>query len=209
MTDDGERPSAAAAGVVAGIACLAVFLVLHHVWIAPIWFIAPVGAVVAGAGGAAVGVSYAELRSALPERPWRSGALAAIWAVVLLPAMLIAQVRGPVYAIGKDGAGTLLVPPSEAMVDVAIGLIAVAMAGGALIGWCIGRSRRAAVTTMAAAACVAIGPGHNIPLLGGSPAVSTELALLVAMLGVGSIVLVEADARLGPTRATPTAGLRT
>lgn len=49
-----------------------VFLVLHHAWIAPIWFVAPMGAVLASLGGAAVGAAYAELRPVLPRRPWTS-----------------------------------------------------------------------------------------------------------------------------------------
>jgi len=40
------------AGVLAGIA---VFLVLHQLWIMPIWFILPNRAVIAAAGGLAVG----------------------------------------------------------------------------------------------------------------------------------------------------------
>ena len=53
-------------GGVAGLAGLGVFLILHHIWITPIWFVAPAGAVMAPAGGAAMGSSYAELASRLP-----------------------------------------------------------------------------------------------------------------------------------------------
>lgn len=69
MDDDWAGEAAVAAGAVAGIAGLGVFLLAHHLWIVPVWFIAPVGVVMAGAGGAAVGASYATLRPHLPRRP--------------------------------------------------------------------------------------------------------------------------------------------
>ena len=47
--------TAVMAGVLAGIAGLLAFLVLHALWIVPIWSILPVGLLVAGGGGLAVG----------------------------------------------------------------------------------------------------------------------------------------------------------
>ncbi|OGO33266.1 MAG: hypothetical protein A2Z16_17650 [Chloroflexi bacterium RBG_16_54_18] len=49
------------AGVSARIAGLLAFLVVHHLWIRPIWFILPVGLVIADGGGLAVGWAYGEL----------------------------------------------------------------------------------------------------------------------------------------------------
>ena len=43
------------AGVISGMAGLLVFLTIHHFWIKPIWFIAPIGLMIAGLGGLAVG----------------------------------------------------------------------------------------------------------------------------------------------------------
>ena len=43
------------AGSLSGIAGLLVFLVIHHFWIRPIWFILPVGLMIAGFGGLAAG----------------------------------------------------------------------------------------------------------------------------------------------------------
>jgi len=63
------RAASVRAGVLAAVAGLATFLLLHHLWIVPIWFIAPVGALVAAAGGAAVGAAYEELLPHLPRRP--------------------------------------------------------------------------------------------------------------------------------------------
>lgn len=57
-------------GIQSGIAGLLVFLIIHHFWIMPIWFILPFGLVVAALGGAAVGWAYGELLPHLPPRPW-------------------------------------------------------------------------------------------------------------------------------------------
>ena len=206
MDDDRGGKAAVAAGAIAGIAGLLSFLFLHHAWIAPIWFIAPVGAVMAALGGAAVGAAYAELAPRLPPRPLTWAAMAGLWAGVLLPAVFIAQLRGPVVAMGPDGGGTLLVPVPEAIVDVVVGLVGATAIAGAVLGALVGRTRRSAGTTMLAAGCLAIGPGHNIPLLGGSAAVPTELAILAIVLAVASIVLVEVDVRLTGARRVEDVG---
>jgi hypothetical protein len=196
MDDDVGGEAAIAAGAVAGIGGLAVFLVAHHVWIVPIWFIAPVGVVMAGAGGAVVGASYATLRPHLPRRPWAAPTVAGLYAGMLAPAVLIGELRAPIFALDANGGGTLLVPPTEAVVDVLVGLLGTSALVGAIVGALIGRRRRAVGATTLAAIALAIGPGHNIPLLGGSPAVGKELAILGAVVVAASVVLVEAEARL-------------
>ena len=40
----------------------------------------------------------------------------------------------------------------------------------------------------------AIGPGHNIPLLGGTPVVGKEIVMLGAVVGISSVVVVEGHA---------------
>lgn len=210
MTDEESAgQQAILAGVLAGIAGLAVFLLLHHLWIVPIWFITPVGAAMAAVGGAAVGSAYAELVPHLPRRPRTSIAVTAAVAGILLPAIVIAQVRGPIFAMDADGNGTLLVPGPVALADVLVGLVGVTAVTGAMLGALIGRTRRAAMATMLAAVGLAIGPGHNIPLLGGTAAVTKELAVLGAVVAVASVVLVEAHARLGaPSARRPWSGSR-
>lgn len=195
MDDNRGGEAAVATGAVAGIAGLGVFLVAHHVWIVPIWFIAPVGVVMAGAGGAVVGASYATLRPHLPRRPWTAPAVAGLYAAMLAPAVLIGELRGPIFALDADGGGTLLVPPAEALVAVLVGLLGTSALVGAIVGALIGRRRAVGATTLAAIV-LAIGPGHNIPLLGGTPAVGKELAILGSVVVVASVVLVEAEARL-------------
>jgi hypothetical protein len=200
---DGERSvgPAVSAGVLAGIAGLVTFLLAHHLFILPIWFIAPSGVLIAGAGGAAVGASYAELRPHLPGRPRTAVAVVALIAGVLAPAIVLAQGRGPMFAMDADGGGTLLVPPSEALFDVLVGLLAVSAVAGAVIGALVGRSRRAALTTGLAGLALAIGPGHNIPFLGGTVAAGKEMAILGIVVLVSASILVEVDARLRRDRS--------
>lgn len=200
MAGEPDRGPAAAAGVFAGLVGFATFLVLHHLWIVPIWFIAPVGTVMAAIGGAAVGAAYAELLPGLPRRPWTSLSVGAGVAVVLLPSVVIAQVHGPIYAIGSSGEGTLLVSAPQAAVEIVFGLLLAATLAGAGVGWIVSRRRSAARWTALAGFAFAAGPGHNIPLLGGTPAVGTELAILALVVGIASIVLVEGHARRARTR---------
>ena len=181
------------AGAGAGIAGLLVFLLLHHLWIVPIWFIAPVGAVMAAAGGAAVGAAYGELRPHLPRRPFTTFAVMGLIALVLAPSVVIAELRGPIYEMDRDG-GTLLVPGTQAVADVVVGLLGTSVLMGAALGRLIGRSGRAAGMMALAAFALAIGPGHNIPLLGGTGGVARELLILAAVAAVASPVLVEGEA---------------
>lgn len=196
MAPGSDEPAAVRAGVAAGLVGFVTFLLIHHAWIVPIWFIAPVGGLLAAGGGAAVGAAYAELRPHLAPRPFTIVAVVAVVGVVLLPAFVIAELRGPIFAMAANGGGSLLVPGEEAAADVVVGLFGTATATGAALGWFIARRRRAAWTTAAAALAFAVGPGHNIPLLGGTGAVAKEIAILAAVVGVASVVLVEGHAWL-------------
>src|SRR5262245_21006074 len=72
-------------------------------WTMPIWFILPIGVVIAGSGGSAVGWAYAELRERLPRRPWRTLAVVGVIGVILLPAFVLAELRGPVFTDTANG----------------------------------------------------------------------------------------------------------
>lgn len=190
------RSASINAGAIAGLAGVTVFLVLHDARIAPIWFIAPVGALMAAGGGAAVGAAYDNLRPGLPARPWTALAVIALICAVLAPAILIAQVTGPMYAFAPDGASVLLVPAPVALMAFVAGLLATATVVSAVLGGLVGRSRRAAGAMALAGLALALGPGHNIPLLGGSSATSTELTILAAVICVAAVTLVESEAIL-------------
>jgi xanthosine utilization system XapX-like protein len=187
------------AGVVAGLAGLVTFLVIHAFWIVPIWFILPIGLLLSGGGGLAVGWSYAELRSRLPPRPWTALAVVGMIGVILLPAFVLAELQGPVYTVTRLGS-VQTVPTSTIAARFVGELLATAAIVGWLIGGWLGRSRRAALATALAGFIFALGPGHNIPLIGGTPGVAKELAIMAIVIGVSALVLVEVHVWLTHTR---------
>jgi len=182
------------AGSLSGIAGLLVFLVIHHFWIRPIWFILPVGLMIAGFGGLAAGWSYTEIKTGLPPRPWAALALVAVIGVILAPSILLAQLRQPLINIT-----TGIIPPEEAgrvTLHFVLELLITAGVMGGLAGWLLGHTLRAAMATALAGLVFALGPGHNIPFLGSTPAVGKGLVLLLAITLVSALVLVETSAGL-------------
>jgi hypothetical protein len=182
------------AGVLAGIVGLLLFLAIHHFWITPIWFILPPGLVIAGLGGLAVGWSYAEIRVGLPSPPWNVLALAVLVLATLLPAVILAELRPP------------LIPPpvntipegqgGRVFAHILLELLITATLVGSLAGWFLGDSWRAALSTGLAGFVFALGPGHNIPLLGSTPAAGRGLVLLVTIVLTAAFVLVTVQGRL-------------
>lgn len=183
------------AGILSGIAGLLVFLVIHHLWIVPIWFILPIGLVIAAAGGATAGWAYGELLPHLPSRPWTSLALFALIWTVLLPGLVLAELRPPLFDV-SGGDAVLAVSVGRATLAFIVELLLTAALTGALAGWLIGGSTRAALVTGLAALIFALGPGHNIPLIGGTAGVAKELAIMTAIILVSALVLVESHALL-------------
>lgn len=182
------------AGLLSGIAGLLVFLTIHHFWIRPIWFILPPGLVIAGLGGLAVGWAYTEIQVGLPPRPWTSLAIFALVGATLAPAVLLAQLRPPPLDIST---GAIINGSSASVIArFVIELLLTAMVVGGLAGWWLGHTGRAAFATALAGFVFALGPGHNVPFLGNTPAVGKGLALLLAIIFVSAIVLVEAEAWL-------------
>lgn len=181
-------------GVLAGIVGLLTLLVIHRFWILPIWFAFPLGLVLAGLGGLAVGWSYAELQAGLPRRPWTAAAIVALVFVILTPAIVIAQLRGPLTFLGDPS----LAPADRPQVAIRfiLELLVPALLVGLAAGWLIAHSLRGAVSTGVAGLVYALGPGHNIPSLGNTLATPKELVLLLAITSVAAIVLVEVTARL-------------
>lgn len=177
------------AGAISGIAGLLVFLTIHHFWIRPIWFILPPGLLIAALGGLAIGWSYAEIKTGLPSRPWTAFALMAVVGVILLPSIFLAELRPALFDIetGKVIAGKTGI----VIVRFVLELLLTATIVGALAGWRLGHTRQAAIATAVAGFVFALGPGHNIPLLGNTPGVGKGVALLVAVVVVSAVVLVE------------------
>src|SRR5436190_7983022 len=137
-------PSALIAGLLSGIVGLLVFLTIHHFWIKPIWFMLPPGLFIAALGGLAVGWAYSEIRNVLPLRPWTSIAVFSLVAAMLIPAILLAQLRPPPLDISNgsiiDGSSTSLV-----IVRFALELLLTATLVGAFLGWLLGHTPQAAL----------------------------------------------------------------
>jgi hypothetical protein len=190
------------AGGLAGIAGLFVFLIIHHLWIMPIWFILPMGLAIAVVGGLAVGWAYDELLPHLPPRPWTALAVVVLIWAILLPSIVVAELRQPLFVI--EGANAVLaVSVGRASLIFVLELLATSILVGALAGWLIGRTGRAAQATALAGFIFALGPGHNIPLIGGGGAyyVAKELTIMMAIIAVSALVLVEVQAWLASSES--------
>ncbi len=176
------------AGAMSGAAGLLTFLIIHHFWIRPIWFILPPGLVIAGLGGLAAGWAYAEIRPGLPPQPWTVPALCGVIGSTLAPAIVLAHFREPLLDLNtfsvRPGTG------ASVAARMAGELLLTAMLTGAVAGWMLGRSGRATLAMAVAGLVFALGPGHNIPLLGGTPAEAKGLGLLLVVVVVASVVLV-------------------
>ena len=183
------------AGMLAGTASLMIFLVLHHLWIKPIWFILPLGLVIATIGGLAVGWAYGELLPGLPTRPWTIFVWVALIGLTLAPSIVLAQLRPPLFT-GTGRNVTAVVSVAQAAVIFVRDLLLPATVIGGLGGWLIGQTRRAAFATALAGFVFALGPGHNVPFLGNQPATGKGIILLLAIVLAASIVLVEGHAAL-------------
>ncbi len=188
------------AGVLSGVAGLLVFLVIHHFWIRPIWFILPMGLPIAAGGGLAVGWAYSELLPGLPPRPWSAVVLIAVIGACLTPAVILAQLRPPMFTAMSENA-QLTVSTGRAVAIFVFQLLLTAGGVGALAGWWIGGSGRAALATALAGLVFALGPGHNIPFLGNTAAAGKGIVLLLSVVVVSAVVLVEAHIALRGGRA--------
>lgn len=194
------------AGVLAGVAGLLTFLVIHALWITPIWFILPMGLMVAVLGGCAVGWAYAELHPRLPRRPWTVVAIMALITATLLPGIMLGEVRRPMFSISPAGVASLEMAIPEVVLRFVGELLLTAALTGALLGWWLGRTRRAAASTALAGFIFALGPGHNIPLIGGTGGTGKAVVIMMSIIGTASLVLVETHARLAGAKTVETAG---
>jgi MFS family permease len=183
------------AGVLSGIVGLLAFLVIHHFWIAPIWFILPLGLVMAAVGGLAVGWAYHELSPSLPPRPWSTLAVVALIGIILIPSIALAELREPLFTSTETGA-ELSVSVGYATAIFILELLVTATLTGGLAGWLIGGTSRAALATGIAGLVFALGPGHNIPFLGNTPASGKGIVVLLIIILSAAVVLVEMSAMM-------------
>jgi hypothetical protein len=184
------------AGAISGMAGLLAFLTIHHIWILSIWFMVPFGVLIAAAGGAAVGWAYHELLPAIPPRPWSTLTLIALIMLILAPSVVLAEMRSPLFDITNPENATLVVSTGRAAVIFTAELVVTSAVMGALLGWLIGRTWTASAATALAGLVFALGPGHNIPFLGGTPATMKGVTILLIVILISAVVLVEAEWRL-------------
>lgn len=182
-------------GAFSGVAGLMVFLVIHNFWIMPIWFILPIGLVIAIMGGLAVGWAYNELLPNLPPHPWSIISWTALISLILLPSIILAEIRAPMFDVSVSGS-MLMMSLERAAVIFILELLVTATIIGGLAGWFISRTRRAILSTALAGFVFALGPGHNIPFLGSTPGSVKGGVILLAIVLVSTVVLVESQARL-------------
>ena len=154
-----------AAGVLAGIAGLLVFLALHHLWIRPIWFILAPGLVVAVLGGLAIGWAYAEIRLGLPSRPWTHLAFLCLVGATLAPALIAAELRPALFDVdtGDLAPGGSVRGVAEHFV---IELLLSAAIVGALAGRLLGRTQASRVRDGARGVRLRTRPGPQHPAAG-------------------------------------------
>jgi hypothetical protein len=137
-----------------------------------------------------------EIFPRLPERVWSRLLvfMTLIW-LILLPSLALAELRRPVFTL-VEADPVLNMSISEAALRFIFELLVSAAVVGGLIGWWLGRTRRAAFATALAGFIFALGPGHNIPFIGGTPGVGKELAIMLAIISISSLALVLGHARL-------------
>lgn len=77
-------------GALSGLISFLAFMIIHHITIVPIWFVFPLGIVLAIGGGMAVSWAYGEFKHRFSLPPIAVLAVIAIVFATLLPAFLIA-----------------------------------------------------------------------------------------------------------------------
>jgi hypothetical protein len=168
-------------GILAGIVGLLTFLIIHHFWIQPIWFILIPGLILSSAGGVAVGWCFQEIQGKLPAYPWTFLGLSLVIMVILLPGIIISEFTTAPF--GLDGSLAPGYNGGKAALQFFLELVIPAAIVGAGIGWFLVGTRPAAISTAVAGIVFALGPGHNIPFLGNTPAnIKGSLLLLVIVL---------------------------
>ena len=179
----------------AGFVGFLTFLVVHHFWIEPIWYITLPGLFFAALGGLAVGWSYGEIRRVVtplsnsqPEH-WHSLVVLLSAVIILSPSALLAQLRSSLL---DSSSGTLTIAdPRRAVAHFVIELLLTSTLTGSVLGWLLTHTFRASFATGLAGFVFALGPGHNIPFLGNTPGAGKGLVLLLIVVSVSSIALVE------------------
>lgn len=181
---------AVTAGAIAGGVALIVFVVVHAMWIVPIWgmlSMIPLAALV----GALAAWPLEQMSSRLPPEPVDGIGLALVLLASLVPTALFAVVAGPVDQ-QRITWQSVFVP------------LALAAPAGAVIGLALTGSAAAAGALAIAALAYALTLGHNLPFFPvGTPGAGKAIALVVLPTLVAGLVFsaVRALALLAAARA--------
>lgn len=175
-------------GVLSGIVGLVTFLIIHHFWIEPVWFIFLPGLVLSSIGGMAVGWSFYEIQGGLPAFPWSFLGLSLVILIILLPGFIIAEFTPAPFDL--DGSIAPGYTGGKAALQFFLELILTSAIVGAGIGWFLMGTRSAVISTAVAGIVFALGPGHNIPFLGNTPGVYKGVVLLLVIILISSSTLV-------------------
>ena len=180
------------AGAIAGAAALLVFVVVHAIWIVPIWgmlLMLPL----ASAVGAIAAWPFAEMasRGTLPAAPYDGIAFSLILLATLIPTALYGAFAGPVDMHDID-VRALVVP------------LLLAAPSGAAIGLLFGGSERSALALASAALALALTLGHNLPFFPlGSASWEKAFSLVVAAEVSAGIAFGAARALVGSAATVP------
>lgn len=194
-----EFGTALLSGAVAGIVGFAAFLLIHSIWIFPIWSAAP-AVLWAVLGGITIGWAYDVHRVRLPARP--VGRVAVIFAcgfLVLAPGLLLLPLPPPSQGGSNPSIVLLVVAGIAGVLLLSTPLIAAMLAG------VLGRSVRAGVATGLAAFTFLSGIGHNIPLLGFGWVGVKMWTIMLTVTAIASVTLVAVDTWIS-TRLHPMPG---
>jgi hypothetical protein len=182
--------SAIGAGALAGLTAGLVFAGAHAMIITPIWNRMIGGLLFGVIAGAAAGWAYGEVQ---PESTLRSGLMfgALLWLSVVPVTLTNARLRSTGFARAHE------------MSTDAIA-VALAIAGGAALGWIRTRRSRAMFAYAVAAVVVTMAMGGPVPVGNSVRAVEILFAVLVAsLIGGGAVGVLEPYVRRLLARERP------
>ncbi len=184
-----------AVGVLCGFVCLGAFLVIHAIWIAPIWNVAVIGVILACAGGVVAARCYALARHLMPARPVSWIMVFGMLVAPLVPCVILTSALPPLLE-AENGEIVHPINVPWLVTGFFVNLLIPATAVGAAIGWVITNRRSAVALFATMGLLMALGPGHNLPLFGVfGDATGAQLlkafVLTFAPMGLGAVVLVE------------------
>ena len=179
-------------GAASGLTGLIVFLVIHAMWITPIWFIAIIGIVVSISGGLLTGKCYELSTRFNTWRPFRSLYVIALVSVTLVPCVLLIQFVPPLLEAEN---GEVVHPINVPW--VVSGFFLLLLIPSAIVGWISGRiltgNKLSGGLFAIMGLLIALGPGHNLPLFGDATGEQLLKALVLTFVPMAAAAIVLAE----------------